>query len=533
MTETVTTPADATPKTDETNAASPSATLVMGPSGSGKSSLLATAAEYCWETFKKVALYYCADGGGYPTQMQALINHGIVRVWRVRSRSGPGLVPETIHRASQGWWPVSVDPRTGETAASVKLVPPMTETYETRCPNGHLVQVSPIQAFPPAGKPCPTCAVLVSAANMQVTRTSRRTKGFENVGAVLHDGLTSYSSWLMDDLSRRNLGGEQSNLGGIVESGSLRFGSNNRAQYGFTQARAENWILNAQSIPGMVMSPIWTALPKEGDDESLTVVGPDFAGSAKIAAALQWFGNTFEVMEVEKDGKKYRRIMLSPYVDAAGRRHMCKTRSAPGYLPAYVEDEVVTETGKRPDGRTFVDFSLGAVFRMIDRVRVELESDYKGKYPDAPGLGAGEVGDAAPEGPASSGVTAAGVTPASPIAPVGAGNSAPRPLSPAELVAQRQRRPSVATPPPVGATGVAPETAASPSVQAPAGGASAPQPAMGGPTPPTAPAPTATSGPTAPPPVLAAPTGPKPISVSPPGRRPSTTAPPPVETKVE
>jgi hypothetical protein len=494
----------------------------MGPSGSGKSSLLATAAEYCWETFKKVALYYCADGGGYPTQMQALINHGIVRVWRVRSRSGPGLVPETIHRASQGWWPVSVDPRTGETAASVKLVPPMTETYETRCPHGHLVQVSPIQAFPPAGKPCPTCAVLVSAANMQVTRTSRRTKGFENVGAVLHDGLTSYSSWLMDDLSRRNLGGEQSNLGGIVESGSLRFGSNNRAQYGFTQARAENWILNAQSIPGMVMSPIWTALPKEGDDESLTVVGPDFAGSAKIAAALQWFGNTFEVMEVEKDGKKYRRIMLSPYVDAAGRRHMCKTRSAPGYLPAYVEDEVVTETGKRPDGRTFVDFSLGSVFRMIDRVRVELESDYKGKYPDAPGLGAGEVGDAAPEGPASSGVTAAGVTPASPIAPVGAA-AGPRALSPAELVAQRQRRPSVAAPPPVGATVVAPQTAAPPSGEG----------AVLGPPPDAPPPQPATSGPTAPPPVLAAPTGPKPISVSPPGRRPSTPTPPPAETKVE
>jgi hypothetical protein len=209
-------------------------------------------------------------------------------------------------------------------------------------------------------------------------------------------------------------------------------------------------------------------------------------------------------MEVERDGKKYRRIMLSPYVDAAGRRHMCKTRSAPGYLPAYVEDEVVTETGKRPDGRTFVDFSLGSVFRMIDRVRVELESDYKGKYPDAPGLGAGEVGDAAPEGPASSGVTAAGVTPASPIAPaVGSGGG--RPLSPAELVAQRQKKAVVAAAPVATPAVVAESTTAQ----------------------------TATAGPTAPPPVLAAPTGPKPISVSPPGRRPSTSTPPPAETKVE
>ncbi len=58
-----------------------SATLIFGDTGTGKSSLLATYAEYVWEKFNKITLLYTTDGGGYPTNVEALIHKGIIWVF--------------------------------------------------------------------------------------------------------------------------------------------------------------------------------------------------------------------------------------------------------------------------------------------------------------------------------------------------------------------------------------------------------------------------------------------------------------------
>jgi energy-coupling factor transporter ATP-binding protein EcfA2 len=50
-----------------------SATGIMGPTGSGKSSLAATLADYLWTNWKKVLLLYTSDGGGFPSEVQARI----------------------------------------------------------------------------------------------------------------------------------------------------------------------------------------------------------------------------------------------------------------------------------------------------------------------------------------------------------------------------------------------------------------------------------------------------------------------------
>ena len=266
----------------------------------------------------------------------------------------------------------------------------MTETFEMHCPNGHLVKTVSFQAqLTP--QPCPTCKVAVGPQNMKVVRSSRVTKGFELVGARMYDGVSSAGSWLLDDLSHRNLGGENSRLGGVVDSGSMRFGENNRAQVGFTQNRAEQWLL--ASPPGMVIPPVWTALTHETSDEGgLNVRGPLIAGQAKTAVAPQWVGNCIETMVVKHDGKEFRRLALAEFTDDTGVRHLLKTRTDPGTMPAYLEDEVSDD----PAAPVFQNFNLGHFHRLLDQARAATETAVSAQYPDAPGLDAGEYGEAAP-----------------------------------------------------------------------------------------------------------------------------------------
>ncbi len=481
-----------------------SATMIIGLSGAGKSSLLATLMEYLWETQQKISLYYLCDGGGFPTQIQALIRLGICRVWRMRSRSGPGLAFETCQRASEGWWPSRIDPLTGNTAPTVRLVPPVTEKFEVRCAQGHHLTTVPFQSLL---RPtlCPVCKTMADAKTWQITRASHRTKGFESVGGVFYDGLSSMCSWMMDDLSKRNdLGGEKSRLGGTVASGDLIYGENNRAQVGFTQNRAEQLILNAQGIPGLVIAPVWTALTHETSDEGgLSVRGPLIAGQAKTSVAPQWVGNLLEAIVVERDGKKYRRLNLNEWIDANGTRHLCKVRAFPGTMPAFLEDEETDD----PKVAKFQNFNLGTFQRLLDAALATNIEMYQGKYPDAPGIATGEV-DYGEENRVE-----AAAPVAAPTAPLPA--PAPRPVpAPAPKAAPAVPTPKAPTPAPA-ASHAAPKA---PAVPVGAGNGSPVAP----PTRPVPPTPRAT----APTPSVAA-TGPAPAPIAPPKPPARATTPPP------
>ena len=366
------------------------ATLIIGPSGQGKTSLGATYAEYLWENFHKVLLLASCDGGAFPTVIQKRVQQGLIRPWRMRTRSAEGLAFETCHLASKGYWPKHINPETGETAPAVLMVPPVTTKYDCYCTKGHLLRSVPsasliVPLF------CSDCKDMVSTAAMKITETVHQTKGFEQVGGMFFDGITSMSGWFMGELDlsrgRGNIGGEKPPLGGPVKSGDIVFGGNNRADYGFSQQRGYQLVHNSLSIPNLCEGPIFTGLPDEVSEGGgmLPFVGLKLSGSALTSDSLQWFGNAVEA-RIEKDDRGWdvRRLYLTEYIDAQNRRHLLKN-SGPGTLPKYLEDPPIDP--QHPDKKLFfTGFHLGHFFKLLDQaLRDELAAEETVK--NVPGIG--------------------------------------------------------------------------------------------------------------------------------------------------
>ena len=394
-----------------------SALGLMGPTGAGKSSLIATAATYLWETRQQVLLLYSASGGGFPTKVQSLVKLGIIRLWRMRTR---GEAFESCMRASLGWWPAQIDPTTGETAPGVALVPPITQRFTMKCPQGHVVKVVPFAALMTPAL-CPSCQTHVTRETMLVERTRARTKGFEPVGAVAFDDLTSMLQWQMDDMAgrhaRQEIKGEDSALGGRITSGDLVLGGNNRSHYGFVQTRAGEMVHNMLGIPGLSIPPIVAMLPLETMDEGgLSIVGPKLAGKAKTDEAGSWFGNLLEIGVVkDEQGVEVRRLSLNAYIDDQNRRHLIKHRGSPN-MPPYLQDDA---------GQPWGQVNLGVFFALLEKDIQENAEETQQQFQNAPGLATGEMtyGEPVGTGPATNG-TPASTAPQSPQ-PVAAGGVKP------------------------------------------------------------------------------------------------------------
>lgn len=384
-----------------------SATGIMGVTGSGKSSLAATLADYLWVNWRKVLLMYSSDGGGFPAEVQARIALGTIRVFRMRTRDlphVPELAPETCYRACQMWWPKRIDPRTGEVEPGVEMIPPIAKRWEQYCKHGHLVKSVVAQSLLTPG-PCPQCAVgdnLVTAQNMHVKEVMKANKGFENVGGVFYDGLSSMLSWILLEMGHRagrmELKGEEGAIGGKVKSGDMTFGGVTRSHVGFAQNRGEELVNLTLGIPGLMVPPVFTMLTHEDvDDRALSIRGPKIAGRAKTDEAPQWFGNMLEAQKVEVGNQYTFSLRLSEYTDTFGVKHLCKHRGAPGTMPDELTDPV--------EGPPFSEFNLGNFFSKLDAALSNRINEVGAQFPDAPGLPDGivEIGDRAIEKPVNQG----------------------------------------------------------------------------------------------------------------------------------
>ena len=380
-----------------------SATGIMGVTGSGKSSLLATLADYLWVNWRKILLLYSSDGGGFPAEVQARIALGIIRVFRMRTRDLPNgeLAPETCYRACQMWWPKKIDPKTGEVEPGVEMIPPVAKRWEQYCKHGHLVKSVISQSLLTPG-PCPQCQPgdnLVTGQNMRVEEVLKANKGFEDVGGVAYDGLSSMLSWILLEMGHRagrmELKGEEGAIGGKVKSGDMSFGGVTRSHVGFAQTRGEELVNLTMGIQGLMVPPVFTMLTHEDvDDRALSIRGPKIAGRAKTDEAPQWFGNMLEAMKIEVGNAQTFSLRLSEFTDQFGVKHLCKNRAAPGTMPDELTDPV--------EGPPFAEFNLGNFFSKLDAALANRINEVALQFPDAPGLPEGivEIGDPAIQKPA-------------------------------------------------------------------------------------------------------------------------------------
>jgi hypothetical protein len=434
------------------------ATLIIGISGSGKSSLLATAAEYLWEVHQRILLLYCWDGGAIPTIVQRRMRQGLIRFWRARTRSAEGLAIETLYLATKGYWPRRINPETGETDPAVQMVPPVTTKYELSCPTGH-----PLQTVPTPSMIVPTyctdCKQMMTPSDLQVKETVLRTKGFELVGGVAFDSLSSMSTDVLHEMDRQRgaglIGGEKPAFGGVVKSGAMSFGGNNRADVYFAQTRADQLVRNSLAIPYLVEGPIFTGLTMEASEEGLPIVGLELPGRAATNQASTWFGNVMEAAKVlDTEGKTHFALYLRPFTDAQNRRHLLKSSASPGAVPSVIIDP--PEEENRPN----TNVHLGSVYKLLDEdLRRSLEADQQGATQPLPAPALANYGEAvtveAPQpvvprphsmGYAETLVSVSLQTPTTPVAP---DTPIPQPRRRARAAAAPDATP-VATPPGTG-----------------------------------------------------------------------------------
>ena len=122
------------------------------------------------------------------------------------------------------------------------LVPPVTTQYLVRArrPASRSAKLPARHLVGPTY--CTPCKTLHSVAELTVTEDVHRTHGFELVGGVAFDGLTSMCNVVMEHMDHARgqgqIGGEKSAFGGVVTSGSIKLGGNNRADVGFGAERA-------------------------------------------------------------------------------------------------------------------------------------------------------------------------------------------------------------------------------------------------------------------------------------------------------
>ena len=367
-----------------------SALLISGGTGSGKSSLSATAAEYIWETYKKKLRLYTSDLGGFPDRVENRIKQKLIEVYRVRTRvgnGGEGLVEETISRASRGWWPKTVDSHgTGDSPEAVQMVP------------------------------------WLAADGSQ---------NFPHIGGLFFDGITSMSEWVLMSLrqgraSGRVSGGEKG-LMDKFKSGEMSFASNNRADYGFSQGQAQEWIANSVAISGLVLPPIWTSLEttKEDDFKSLPFWGPMIAGQAKTGQVPQWVGNYIGCQTVDTPSGKEWRLYLQEYVGPDGMPHKYKCRVAPGVLPEFLADP--PEEEGEPKGKNFLTrFNLGVFFGMLSKAHEEEMKKGEGRWGEIPDFSKVEIKGAPVAAPVVKPAVVAGPPALGPLTPM---SGAPRPAT--------------------------------------------------------------------------------------------------------
>lgn len=279
---------------------------LYGPSGVGKTSLLATFLTGLHRATGKRGRLYNRDGG--VASIGHLATAGVLDIWDM----GETVYPfEALLEASQGAWPTDPSDPTSK-LESATLV-----RYIAQC------EACNVRVYD-QDKACTTTHVACSKCKTPVPVRPRRVfnpandYAKANIGVVMFEGLTGFSDSLMANMSDRSAKGEKigEDVAVRFKDGALDVGGVSRSAYGIAQRRIQRAVDASRNIPG-VDYVIWTAHKDRGEDDikRTPVFGPKLTGHAATDDAPRWFGPCMSVTKWPNAGKDEYRVYLTSYFE--------------------------------------------------------------------------------------------------------------------------------------------------------------------------------------------------------------------------
>lgn len=311
--------------------------MVYGQGGMGKSTFGAQLAAFTYRTTGKKTRVYNMDGGGTTNAYGLLVEKGIAEIWHMDQWDEKSLFL-TLDLATKGFWPEDIQ------EPNSPLLPPFTKWKE--CPTCKKDVGAKGYALPPR---CAACGTTLAAGTFCKTRTTLG-NGFEEVGAVVFEGFTSFGEALLRRLRTINPDGGRTIDDKSADGSSYKISAPGQQHYGDAQAYLAQFVSNTKSIP--VERVLWTALENRGEEDGKQVFGPKGPGQALTATCVPWFTDVLHLDGLPKmekglvfkdqNGQEVveRKLFLSPHYPPDNKLFLFKAKtSAPllGGMPPLMD----------------------------------------------------------------------------------------------------------------------------------------------------------------------------------------------------
>jgi len=348
---------------------------IWAPSGTGKTSLLASFLTGLHRATGKRGRLYNVDGG--VDSIKHLEQAGALDIWEMTNQAYPF---EAMLDASRGYWPRDTsDPLS-------PLEAPMLVMYIAHCEACDVRAYDKPVAAPTSHVQCPKCKASIPVRPRNCWNPSNDLSK-ANVGVLFYEGGTGFGEKMMDNMSDRSAKGEKigEDIAVRFKDGNVDIGGVSRSAYGIAQRRVKRAVEYSRMVPG-VDYVIWTFHKARGEDDvkRSPVFGPKIVGSAATDDVPRWFGPCLGLVSMPVGAGKppERRLYLTNFFDTsnavtAGIENLCNSRIPTPVLDGVPEYFVFDKTRK---GQFGAETLLWDVVQLIEsKQREAAELALKGK----------------------------------------------------------------------------------------------------------------------------------------------------------
>src|ERR1035441_9540979 len=336
---------------------------VWAPSGTGKTSLLASFLTGLHRATGKRGRLYNVDGG--VDSIKHLEAAGALDIFEMGNQAYPF---EAMLDVSRGYWPR--DPKD----ALSQLESPMLVRYIAECTVCNKRVYDQDKACVTTHVVC-TCKASIPVRPRNVWNPANDLSK-NNVGVLMYEGGTGFGEKMMDNMSDRSAKGEKigEDIAVRFKDGGLDIGGVSRSAYGIAQRRVKRAVEYSRMVPG-VDYVIWTFHKARGEDDvkRSPVFGPKIVGSAATDDVPRWFGPCLSLTSAPNGKDSERRVYMTNYFETWNQVTASVECLANSRIPVSVLDGVppyfVFDKSKK--GEFGAETILYDIVQLIERKQAE------------------------------------------------------------------------------------------------------------------------------------------------------------------